>query len=192
MLSLTVRANWDSESVIQAGKDYVNRYGKITESSLRAENNLPTACMVYKYFDSLAAYQRAVGSPVSQKNEFISDAEIEDAVKHFFGEKERVVVTMEQLFESFPYSRSTIHKRFGSFALFCQKYDIIVKQSKKAKYSKQEVNEAVKKWVKAGKKIPSGKDLSKLGLPSRSVILKYYEDWKEPFVLYQKLYDKFN
>ncbi len=192
MLGLTVRKNWDMESVIQAGKNYVNRYGKITESSLRAENNLPTTRIVYNYFGSLAAYQQAVGAPVSQKNEFISEKAIENAVNHFFGEKERVVVTMKQFFESFPYSPSTIHKRFGSFALFCQKYDITVKQSKKAKYSKQEVDDAIAKWVKAGKKIPPAKELSKLGLPSTSVILKYYEDWKEPFILYQKLYDKLN
>ena len=192
MLGLTVRTNWDMKSVIQAGKDYVKRCGKITESSLRAENNLPTARIVYNYFDSLAAYQRAVGSPVSRKNEFISEAKIEDAVKHLFGDKERVVVTMKQFFESFPYSPSTIHKRFGSFSLFCQKYDITVKRSKKARYSKQEVDEAIAKWVRTGKEIPTAKELSKLGLPSMSVILKYYEDWKEPFVLYQKLYDKLN
>ena len=192
MLDLTVRTNWDMQSVIQAGKDYVKRCGKITESSLRAENNLPTARIVYNYFDSLAAYQRAVGSPVSRKNEFISEAKIEDAVKHLFGDKERVVVTMKQFFESFPYSPSTIHKRFGSFSLFCQKYDITVKRSKKARYSKQEVDEAIAKWVRTGKEIPTAKELSKLGLPSMSVILKYYEDWKEPFVLYQKLYDKLN
>ena len=61
---------------------------------------------------------------------------------------------------------------------------------KKAKYTKQEVDDAVSKWVKAGKEIPLAKDLSRCGLPSMSVILKYYEDWREPFVLYRKLYDK--
>lgn len=192
MLGLTVRKKWDVESAIQAGKDYVKRYGKLTESSLRAENNLPTARIVYNYFGSLAAYQQAIGAPGSQKNKFITEKEIEDAVKRFFGERERVVITMKQFFESFPYSPSTIHKRFGSFDLFCRKYDITVRKSKKAKYSKQEVDDAIAKWVKAGKAIPPAKDLSKLGLPSVSVILKYYEDWKEPFILYQKLYDKLN
>ena len=76
--------------------------------------------------------------------------------------------------------------------MFCRKYDITVRKSKKAKYSKQEVDDAIAKWVRSGKKIPPAKDLSKLGLPSVSVILKYYEDWKEPFILYQKLYDKLN
>ncbi|HIR53029.1 MAG TPA: HNH endonuclease [Candidatus Onthovicinus excrementipullorum] len=190
MLNLTVRSSWDVQSVIRAGKDYVEKHGKITESSLRAENNLPTARVVYNYFGSLAAYQQAVGSAISQKNDFISEEEIENAVNQFFGEKERVVVSMKEFFKSFPYSSSTIHKRFGSFATFCQKHNINVKHSKKAKYTKQEVDDAVAKWVKAGKEIPAAKELSRLGLPSMSVILKYYENWKEPFVLYRKLYDK--
>lgn len=54
MLNLTVRSSWDVQSVIRAGKDYVEKHGKITESSLRAENNLPTARVVYNYFGSLA------------------------------------------------------------------------------------------------------------------------------------------
>lgn len=190
MLNLTVRSSWDVQSVIRAGKDYVEKHGKITESSLRAENNLPTARVVYNYFGSLATYQQAVGSAISQKNDFISEEEIENAVNQFFGEKERVVVSMKEFFKSFPYSSSTIHKRFGSFATFCQKHNINVKHSKKAKYTKQEVDDAVAKWVKAGKEIPAAKELSRLGLPSMSVILKYYENWKEPFVLYRKLYDK--
>jgi len=192
MFNLTVRPSWDIESVIQAGKDFVEKHGKLTESSLRAENNLPTARIVYKYFGSLAAYQQAVVSVVSQKNDFISEIEIENAVNQFFGDEEREVVSMKEFFESFPYSPSTIHKRYGSFTAFCQKYNINVKKSKKAKYTKQEVDEAVARWVKAGKEIPAAKELGKLGLPSMSVILKYYEDWKEPFVLYRKLYDKLN
>ena len=111
-------------------------------------------------------------------------------MNQFFGEKERVVGSMKEFFKSFPYSPSTIHKRFGSFAVFCKKHNISVRQSKKAKYTKHEVDDAIAKWVKAGKEIPAAKELSRLGLPSMSVILKYYENWKEPFVLYRKLYDK--
>ena len=46
MLNLTVRPSWDKKSAIQAGKDYVEKHGKITESCLRAENNLPTSRVV--------------------------------------------------------------------------------------------------------------------------------------------------
>lgn len=101
-----------------------------------------------------------------------------------------MVNSRKDFFELFPYSPSTINKRFGSFCDFCQKYNINVKHSKKAKYTKQEVDDAVAKWVKAGKEMPSAKELSRLGLPSISVILKYYENWKEPFIFYRKLYDK--
>lgn len=192
LFHLSVRASWDIDSVIQAGKDYVKKHGKITESCLQSKNNLPTARIIYCYFESMAAYQEAVGSDISLKNEYISEEVIENAVNQFFGEKKSEINSMKEFFKFFPYSPSTIHKRFGSFYEFCKKYDITVKSSKKAKYTRQEVDDAIANWVKAGKEIPAAKDLTKLELPSMSVILKYYEDWKEPFVFYQKLYDKFN
>lgn len=192
LFHLSVRASWDIDSVIQAGKDYVKKHGKITESCLQSKNNLPTARIIYCYFGSMAAYQEAVGSDISLKNKYISEEVIENAVNQFFGEKKREINSMKEFFKFFPYSPSTIHKRFGSFYEFCKKHDITVKNSKKAKYSRQEVDGAIANWVKAGKEIPAAKDLTKLELPSMSVILKYYEDWKEPFVFYQKLYDKFN
>ena len=64
--------------------------------------------------------------------------------------------------------------------------------SKKAKYSKREVDDIISKWVKDGNTIPQIKELAKLGLPSRDVILKYYEDWKKPFYIYKKLYEELN
>lgn len=190
MLGLSTRSSWDLDTVILAGKEYVQKHGKITESSLRAENGLPTSHIIYRYFSSLADYQQAVGSEISQKNTLISETEIEETVNQFFEGKPRVIVSMKQLFESFPISPATIHKRFGSYTVFCQKYNIIVKHRKKAKYTKQEVDSAIASWVKAGNEIPPAKNLCKLGLPSSSVILKYYEDWKEPFALYIKLYEK--
>lgn len=63
-------------------------------------------------------------------------------------------------------------------------------KSKKYKYSKREVDDSISKWVKEGNNVPRAKDLAKLGLPSQSVILKYYEDWKEPFYYYKKLYEE--
>ena len=193
MLNLPVRSNWDAiESVIQAGKEYVKNHGNIVESSLRAENHLPTARVIYKYFGSLAAFQQVVGSEISQKNEFISEKDLENAVNQLFGEKERKVASAKEFFAIFPYSHSTIVQRYGSFATFCQKNHITVKKSKKAYYSKQEVDDAISKWVKEGKDIPTAHQLSKQGLPCASVIRKYYEDWKEPFVMYQKMFEKWN
>ena len=62
--------------------------------------------------------------------------------------------------------------------------------SKKAKYSKREVDDMISKWIKDGNDIPKRHDLAKLGLPSGDVILRYYEDWKEPFYIYKKLYEE--
>lgn len=192
MFNLSIREKWDYDSVLQAGKDFVKNNGKVTESCLRAENHLPNGRIVYRYFGSIAAYQQAIGSDISAKNDFISVDTIQEAVNQYFGDKERIIESRGAFFKTFPISPATVHKRFGSFASFCQKYGITVQKMKKAKYSKQEVDDAIAKWIKTGKDIPNGKDLNKLGLPSMSVILKYYEDWKEPFVLYRKMFDKLN
>lgn len=191
MYGLHIRNKWDKETVIQAGKEYVQKHGKITESSLRSENNLPSTQIIYRYFGSLTDYQEAVGSEISQRNEFISERDIEIAINRYFGTEERKVESQKVFFSTFPYSPSTILKRFGSFSSFCNKYGIIVAKTKKAKYSRQEVDDAIAKWVKNNKGIPRSKELSRFGLPSMSVIMKYYENWKEPFIFYQKLYDKF-
>lgn len=190
LCNLAVREKWDLETAIRAGKEYVKKHGKITESHLRAENHLPTSKIIYSLFGSLPAYQQAIGSSITSKNEYISEEDIKNAVEQFFGERERIIESMQEFFETFPHSRSTIHKRFGSYASFCQTFGITVLNNKKAKYTKQEVDSAISKWVEEGKEIPAAKDLSKLGLPSYSVILNFYEDWKEPFILYRKIYDK--
>ena len=190
LCGLDVPEKWTVENALQAGKDYVAANGKLTQSKLGKYNHLPSANVVNNLFGSLAAYQQAVGAEVTAKNEWIAEEDIEKAVDARFEGKERVVETMNRFFASFPYSPSTIQKRYGTFAAFCEEYGIIVLNARKARYTKQEVDEAIAKWVKAGHGIPIAKDLTKNGLPSMSVILKYYEDWKAPFILYRRLYDK--
>ena len=187
---LSVPEKWTIETAVQAGKDYVNNNGKITQSKLRKSNHLPSSGVINSLFGSLAAYQESVGSEVSGRNELITEEAIEKAVKLYFKNEKRVVESMNVFFNTFPYSPSTIQKRFGSFSAFCSKYGIVCLNSKKTKYSKQEVDEAIAQWIKAGHEIPLSKDLAKNGLPSQSVILKYYENWKSPFIFYRKLYEK--
>ena len=55
---------------------------------------------------------------------------------------------------------------------------------------KRVFDDIISKWIKDGNEIPPSKDFAKLGLPSRDVILRYYEDWKEPFYIYKKLYEE--
>ena len=57
---------------------------------------------------------------------------------------------------------------------------------KKAKYTKQEVDDIISDYVRSGKPIPKHHDLSKEGLPAASVIMRYYEHWREPFEIFQK------
>ena len=59
----------------------VNFWNFYTE---KAENQLPTSKVIYRFFDSLADYQAAVGSVVTEANEFISKEEITKAVDDYF------------------------------------------------------------------------------------------------------------
>ena len=192
LCGLSVPISWTRETAIEYGKRFVKKHGKITQKDLKAENQLPTSKVIYRFFDSLANYQAAVGSVVTEVNEFISKEEITKAVDDYFEGQERVVESQKIFYETFEISPSTISKRYGTFVAFCKEQGITVLVSKKAKYSKREVDDIISKWVKDGNTIPQGKDLAKLGLPSRDVILRYYEDWKEPFYIYAKLYEEVN
>ena len=190
LCNLDVPDQWTVENAIEAGKRFISKHEKITEKDLHAKNHLPATKVIYNLFGTLGNFQEAIGCKRSQVNEFISKEEISIALEKFFGEKERIVESQQAFFKVFPYSASTICKRYGSFSKFCAEQNISVLNTKKAKYTKREVDDAISKWVKDGNQIPAVKDLTKLGLPSQSVILKYYEDWKEPFYLYVKIYEE--
>ena len=90
--------------------------------------------------------------------------------------------------ELFPYSQSVIINRYGSFDSFVREANITILNTKKAKYTKQEVDDLILSYLKSGNPIPSSaKQLSSLNLPSSSTILRFYDDWKEPFVIFLKM-----
>lgn len=190
--NMDVPEPWTVENAILAGKAFVDTHGEITQKDLRSSNHLPSNKVIERLFGSLSEYQRMIGAKISQKNEFISKQEINSAVEEFFEGKQRIVDSQKEFFKIFLYSQSTILKRYGTFSDFCKEYNIQVLKTKKAKYTKKEVDDAIFQWVKKGNKIPSAKDLSKLGLPSLDVILKFYKDWKEPFYFYEKMYEMLN
>lgn len=192
LCDLSVPICWTRENAIEYGKLFASRHGKIVQKDLKAENQLPTSNVIYRIFGSLADYQAAVGTVVTEVNEYISKEEITLAVDKYFDGKERIIESQRIFYETFEISPSTISKRYGTFAAFCKEQSIKVLVSKKAKYSKREVDDIISKWVKDGNGIPPSKDFAKLGLPSRDVILRYYEDYKEPFYIYQKLYEELN
>ena len=189
---LSTPISWTKEVAIKYGKLFVRKNGKITQKDLRAENDLPSSSVINRLFGSLAEYQAAIGAEISVRNEFISKEEITKAVERYFDGKERIVESQKVFYETFEVSQSTISKRYGTFAAFCEEQGIKVLLSKKAKYSKREVDDIISKWIREENDIPKSHNLSKLGLPSRDVILRYYEDWKEPFYIYQKLYEEVN
>ena len=192
MFNLKVRKQWSREDAIQAGKNYVNKNGKVGLKDLISSNNMPDAKVIYRYFGSLEEYQKIIGSEVSHRNELITINDIDKAVNKVLCSRKEFESTKD-LFDVFPISQSVIYRNFGSIESFCKKYDIIILKKKKAKYSKQEIDDIILKYIKDGKKIPTAaKELVSLNLPSRDTIMRYYRDWHEPFVIYSKLYEKIN
>ncbi len=183
---------WTKEEILNVGIDYVKEHGKLTEKDLKGKNGLPTSKVIYNHFGTINNYQRAIGAPISKSNVFISKEEIEAAVESYFGSRERIVESRKVFLESFPYKSETIYKRYGSFENFCAETGIRFLSFKKGSYSKKEIDDAVHKWIFDGNDIPKTKDLTKNGLPSMSSIMKYYENWREPFVLYKKIFDEAN
>lgn len=183
---------WTREEIIEAGRSFVKEHGKITEKDLKAKNGLPTSKVIYNHFGSLNSFQNAVGSPVTSVNTFISKELIEKAVNEYFKENERKIESRKDFFDSFPIKSAIVCKRYGSFEKFCSEFGITCLVAKKASYSKKDIDDAVHNWIFTGNNIPKAKELTNLGLPSMMSIMKYYESWKEPFVLYKKIYDEAN
>ena len=160
---------------------------------LNSKNNLPDAKVIYRNFGTLQEFQRIVGSEVSYKNELITVENIDDAVESTLSKDSREFESTKELFDILPISQSVIYRNFGSIEKFCKKYNIIIKNKKKAKFSKKEIDDIILQYLKEGKQVPSSaKDLVSHGLPSRDAIMRYYRDWHEPFVLYSKLIEKIN
>jgi len=50
------------------------------------------------------------------------------------------------------------------------------------------VDYTILKYLKAGNKIlTSSKELTSLNLPSMSTIMRFYENWREPFAIFSKM-----
>lgn len=193
MFNLTTRMQWEKDKVIEAGKRFVEVNGKITLKDLNLKNNLPNSRVIYRYFDTMENFQKIIGSVVSKKNELITVDEINSIVNEILKNNNGVFNTTNDFFKIFPISKSVIYRNFGDLESFYKKYGITIVNKKKAKYTKQEIDNIIWLYIKNGNAIPkAAKLLVKLGLPSRDAIMKYYEDWHEPFVLYSKLYEKMN
>lgn len=190
LCGLYVQPKWTKELAIEKGKEFVKKNGKIRLNDLKAENGLPANNTIERLFGTLQNYQKEVGTTVTHKNYYVSKEEVKKALDLFFNGKDRVIESKKVFFEDFVYSDNVIYRRYNSFTDFCKEEGITVINSKKAKYSKREVDDAISNWIKNGNDIPIGKDLVKLGLPSMSVILKFYENWKEPFYIYKKLHEE--
>ena len=179
---------WSKEKVVNACKEYLKTHNKITQKDLRKENGLPTTKVIYNFFGTMQNFQKEIGSEVSKRQEFISREELLAAAKEIVGKVGATFESRNAFLEAFPYSLSVIMHRFGSFDFFVEQANIKLLNTKKAKYTKQEVDDSILWYLKDGNSIPSAaKQLSSLNLPSASTILRFYDDWKEPFIVFSKM-----
>lgn len=179
---------WSKEKIISACKKYLKTHSKITLKDLRRENGLPTSKVIYSCFGTMQRFQEEIGSEISKRQEFISKEEIMEATKEIIYKNGSTFESRNEFLEQFPYSLSVIINRYGSFDSFVKSANITILNVKKAKYTKQEVDDCILAYLKSGNSIPSSaKQLSSLNLPSSSTILRFYDDWKEPFVIFLKM-----
>ena len=179
---------WSKEKVIVSCKKYLETHDKITQKDLRKENGLPTANVIYNFFGSMQKFQEEIGSEVSKTQEFISKENILAVTEEIVHKVGATFESRKAFLEQFPYSLSVIMHRFGSFDSFVDMANIKILNTKKAKYTKQEIDNIILVYLKNGNPIPkSAKQLSSLNLPSSSTILRFYDDWKEPFIVFSKM-----
>ena len=179
---------WSKEKVIEACNKYLKTHTKIALKDLKKENGLPTSKVIYNYFGTMQDFQKEIGSEVSKRQEYISKEELMRAAKEIVNRIGSTFESRSNFLEVFPYSQSVILNRYGSFDSFLNSANITILNNKKAKYTKQEVDNLIIAYLKHGNPIPTAaKQLSELNLPSYSTILRFYDDWKEPFVLFLKM-----
>ena len=188
----TIHGVWTKEEVLEAGKAFIKDHDKITQKDMKAENGLPPYNVILSLFGSMNEFQREIGAPLTECNELVTKEKVREALKEYFGGNEWVINSRSAFLESFRYKEGVICKRYGSFDKFCEEEDIKLLYYKKRSYSKKEIDDAIHNWIFSGHSIPLVKELSKNGLPSANAIMKYYESWKEPFLLYKKIYDEAN
>ncbi len=179
---------WPKDKVLEACREYLETHEKITQKDLRKENGLPTMRVIYNHFGTMQNFQEEIGSLVSKKQEFISKEEILKATKEITDKHGLTYKSRAAFLEEFPYSLSVIIYRFGSFDSFLVVSNITIINAKKSKYTKQEVDNSILSYLKDGNHVPShAKQLTALGLPSSATILRFYDNWKEPFAIFSKM-----
>lgn len=179
---------WTKEKVVEACRRYLETHTKIIQKDLRKENGLPTVKVIYNFYGTMQSFQDAIGSEVSKIPKFISKEELMRATQEVILQNGSIFESRTAFLDVFPYSQSVIIHRYGSFDSFVKATNITILNTKKAKYTKQDVDECILSYLKSGNAIPSSaKQLSALHLPSSSTILRFYDDWKEPFVIFLKM-----
>ncbi len=179
---------WTKERIVDACQKFLKTHSKITLKDLRKENGLPTSKVIYRIYGTMQNFQEEIGSEVSKINEYISKEELMRVTQELIQKNGSTFKDRALFFEVFPYSLSVIIHRYGSFDSFAREANITILNTKKAKYTKQEVDDLILSYLKSGNPIPaSAKQLSSLNLPSYSTILRFYDDWKEPFVIFLKM-----
>lgn len=181
---------WTIEEVEKASKEFLQTHNKITLKDLKKENGLPTSKVIYRFYGTMENYQKQIGSVVSAPLAYISKEEIikiVDDIKNKYGS---IFGTRKDFLKVYPHGVSSIYERFGSFNNFLNETGIKIINAKKSKFAKQEVDDLILNYLKAGNRIPKTyKELKELNLPSMATIMRFYESWREPFLIFSKILD---
>ena len=184
---------WSEDKIIAAAKKFLESHDIITQKDLKKENGLPTYNVIKRIYGNMGNFQRIVGSEVSKINKFITREDLIIAAEKLISIHGPVFANRAEFFELFPYSESVVFRRFTTFTEFAEEVNIKIESTKKGKYTKQEVDNMIIAFLKSGQKMPSAaKDLVSLNLPSAATILRFYDDWKEPFLIFTKMIDLTN
>lgn len=175
------RKSWNQKTAIQAGVNFINKYGSIHQKDFKSVNNLPTYKYVINEFGSLQNYQQIIGSPISYKNQKITCIEIEDRIRNYFGDNKRICNSINDLCNELHISKSKLYRAYGSIENFINKNNIKIKNKRKATWSKEEIDGAIYQYIKTYNDIPSTKSFALYGLPCIESIQKFYDNWREPF-----------
>ncbi len=181
---------WTEQRVLDACKEYLKKHKKIVLKDLRKENGLPTSNVIYRIYGTMEEFQKQIGSEVSKSFKFVTKEELINSAKSLIDKNGTVFESRTEFMNLFPYGESVITKRFDTFEKFFEIVGIKILNVKKAKYTKQEVDNSIIAYLKLGNDIPkAAKQLTSLNLPSSATILRFYDDWKEPFIIFSKMID---
>ena len=183
---------WTKEKAILAGEKFIATHGPcLRQYHLNKANGLPSTKTLDRLFGGLRNYQKRVGSSVYDRNKKKTRADINAAIDKLFDQKDRVVKNKSHFYKKFPFSERAVSRLYGSTDQLFLEYSILETNPKRASFSKEDIDKLIKAFVKKhGGNVPKDRELKGFGLPSKDSIEKFYQNYRQPFIYFFRLYLK--